>query len=428
MTVFRFLTFLLLGSLGAPLAADTWPHWRGPSMDGVSSERGLPTTWSATENVAWRLPLPAFSGSTPIIWNDTIFLNVATARGTGQIELWAVDRNKQAVAWKRPLSGENRIGNKQNMSSPSPVTDGKHVWVITGTGILKGFDFAGTELWTRDIQKDYGRFGVQFGYASSPLLYGDALYLQVLHGFHTDDPSYVLKIDKMSGKTVWRVERATNALHESPDSYTTPALLQLNGKAEIVITGGDIVTGHDPASGKELWRADVLNPSKSRNYRIISSPIIAGGLIIAPSRVNPLVALKPGGAGDISTTHVAWTFHRGPDVPSPVSDGTYLYLVSEQGVVYCLELKTGALVYGPIRLPHDFYSSSPVLADGKIYVTGESTGVTTVFRAGPKFEILASNTFNDPCSPYCLASVAVSEGQLFVKTDAHLWVVGQRRK
>jgi outer membrane protein assembly factor BamB len=428
MTVFRFLTFLLLGSLGAPLAADTWPHWRGPSMDGVSSERALPTTWSATENVAWRLPLPAFSGSTPIIWNDTIFLNVATARGTGQIELWAVDRNKQAVAWKRPLSGENRIGNKQNMSSPSPVTDGKHVWVITGTGILKGFDFAGTELWTRDIQKDYGRFGVQFGYASSPLLYGDALYLQVLHGFHTDDPSYVLKIDKMSGKTVWRVERATNALHESPDSYTTPALLQLNGKAEIVITGGDIVTGHDPASGKELWRADVLNPSKSRNYRIISSPIIAGGLIIAPSRVNPLVALKPGGAGDISTTHVAWTFHRGPDVPSPVSDGTYLYLVSEQGVVYCLELKTGALVYGPIRLPHDFYSSSPVLADGKIYVTGESTGVTTVFRAGPKFEILASNTFNDPCSPYCLASVAVSEGQLFVKTDAHLWVVGQRRK
>ena len=428
MTVFRFLTFLLLGSLGAPLAADTWPHWRGPSMDGVSSERALPTTWSATENVAWRLPLPAFSGSTPIIWNDTIFLNVATARGTGQIELWAVDRNKQAVAWKRPLSGENRIGNKQNMSSPSPVTDGKHVWVITGTGILKGFDFAGTELWTRDIQKDYGRFGVQFGYASSPLLYGDALYLQVLHGFHTDDPSYVLKIDKMSGKTVWRVERATNALHESPDSYTTPALLQLNGKAEIVITGGDIVTGHDPASGKELWRADVLNPSKSRNYRIISSPIIAGGLIIAPSRVNPLVALKPGGAGDISTTHVAWTFHRGPDVPSPVSDGTYLYLVSEQGVVYCLELKTGALVYGPTRLPHDFYSSSPVLADGKIYVTGESTGVTTVFRAGPKFEILASNTFNDPCSPYCLASVAVSEGQLFVKTDAHLWVVGQRRK
>ena len=424
----RFLTLALIVSAAASLAADTWPHWRGPSRDGISTEKGLPTTWSATENVAWKLPLPAFSGSTPIVWNDTVFLNVATERATGQIELWAVDRNTQAVTWKRPLAGENRIGNKQNMSSPSPVTDGKHVWVITGTGVLKGFDFAGKELWTRDIQKDHGRFGIQFGYASSPLLYGNALYLQVLHGFHTDDPSYVLKIDAMTGETVWRTERPTNAVHESPDSYTTPALLQYDGKSEIVITGGDLVTGHDPASGKELWRADVLNPQKSSNYRIISSPIIAGGLIIAPTRVNPLVALRPGGSGDVAATHVAWTFHRGPDVPSPVSDGTYLYLVSEQGVVYCLELKTGKLVYGPERIPNDFYSSSPVLADGKIYVTGESNGVTTVFRAGPKFEILASNTFNDPCTPYCLASIAVSQGQLFVKTDANLWVVGQRRK
>ena len=406
----QLLTFAFFASTVASLAAGTWPHWRGPSRDGVSTETNLPTTWSPTQNVAWKLPLPAFSGSTPIIWNDTIFLNVATERATGHIELWAVDRNKQ------------------NMSSPSPVTDGKHVWVITGTGVLKGFDFAGKELWTREIQKDYGKFGIQFGYASSPLLHGDGLYLQVLHGMLTDDPSYVLKIDKMTGKTVWRVERPTNALHESPDSYTTPALLEYSGKTEIVITGGDVVTGHDPQTGKELWRADVLNPNKSRNYRIISSPIVAGGLIIAPTRVNPLVALRPGGSGDVSSTHVAWTFHRGPDVPSPVSDGKYLYLVSEQGVVYCLELATGTLVYGPNRLPNDFYSSSPVLADGKIYVTGESTGVTTVFRAGPKFEILASNTFNDPCAPYCLASVAVSQGQLFVKTDAHLWVVGQRRK
>ena len=127
---------------------------------------------------------------------------------------------------------------------------------------MKAFDFAGKELWTRDVPKDHGAFGIQFGYASSPLLHGDALYLQVLHGFHTDDPSYVLKIDKLTGKTVWRTERPTNALHESPDSYSTPALLQYDGKTEIVITGGDLVTGHDPVSGKELWRADVLNPTQ----------------------------------------------------------------------------------------------------------------------------------------------------------------------
>ena len=397
-------------------------------MDGVSRETGLPTSWSATQNVAWKLPLPAFSGSTPVIWDDLVFLNVATARSTGHMELWAVDRTKQAVIWRSFLSAGNRIGNKQNMSSPSPVTDGTRVWVMTGAGILKAFDFAGKELWARDIQKDYGAFGIQFGYASSPLLHGDSLFVQVLHGMNTDDPSYILRIDKLTGKTVWRTERPTNAQVESPDSYTTPTLLQHNGKFEIVVTGGDNVTGHDPLSGKEVWRANVLNPANSSNYRIIASPLIAGGLIIAPSRVNPIVAIRPGGAGDISRTHVEWTFHRGPDVPTPVSDGTLLYLVSEQGVVYCLNLKTGAQVYGPMRLPSDFYSASPVLADGKIYVTGETTGVTTVFRAGPNFEILASNTFGDPCAPYCLSTVAVSQGQLFLKTDAHLWVVGQRKK
>jgi outer membrane protein assembly factor BamB len=408
--------------------AESWPQWRGPSLNGVSTDTGLPVRWSATENVAWKMPMPAFSGSTPIIWNDLIFLNVATQRSTGQIELWTIDRNKQSVVWKRPLSGGNRMGNKQNMSSPSPVTDGRHVWVMTGTGILKAFDFAGKELWTRDIQKDYGAFGIQFGYASSPLLHADSLFVQVLHGMNTDDPSYVLRIDTMTGRTVWRVERPTDAIVESPDSYTTPALLRVGNRAEIVITGGDVVTGHDPATGKELWRADVLNPSNRSNYRIISSPVVAGDLIIAPSRVNPLVALRTGGSGDISTSHVAWTFHRGPDVPSPVSDGTLLYLVSESGIVYTLDLKTGKPIYGPERLPPDFYSASPVLADGKIYVTGESTGVTTVFRAGPTFEILASNTFGDPCAPYCLSSVAVSEGQLFLRTDAHLWVVGTRKK
>jgi outer membrane protein assembly factor BamB len=420
------LTVVCLAS--ASLFAESWPQWRGPSLNGVSEETGLPITWSATENVAWKLPLPAFSGATPIVWNDLVFLNVATERATGNIELWAVNRDTQAVAWTRQLSNVNRIGNKQNMSSPSPVTDGRHVWVMTGTGIVKAFDFAGTERWSRDLQADYGEFGLQFGYASSPLLYGDSLYVQVLHGFFTDDTPYLLRIDAMTGRTVWRTERPTLAVRESPDSYTTPALLQYDGRTEIVTTGGDVVSGHDPETGQELWRADVLNPSRARNFRLISSPVIAGGLIIAPSRVRPLVAIRAGGRGDIAPSHVAWTFHRGPDVPSPVSDGTYLYLVSETGIVYCLDVKTGEEVYGPVRLPSDFYSASPVLADGKIYVTGETTGVTTVFRAGPQFEILASNTFNDPCAPYCLSSVAISQGQLFIRTDAHLWVLGDRRE
>jgi outer membrane protein assembly factor BamB len=408
--------------------ADNWPTWRGPTLNGVSTETGLPTTWSATNNVAWKLPLPAYSGSTPIIWGERIFLSVATDSRSGSLELWAVDRSKPAIAWKKPIAGGNHIERKQNMSSPSPVTDGTRVWLMTGVGILKSFDFAGTEIWHRDIQTDYGRFGLNWGYASSPLLHEGALYVQVLHGMKTDDPSYVMKIDAASGKTLWKVERPTTARQESPDSYTTPAVIRAGGRTEIVITGGDAVTAHDPATGKEFWRANILNPANEGNYRIVASPLIVGDLIIAPSRINPLAALRPGGSGDVAGTHVAWTFQRGPDVPTPVSDGKYLYVVTDNGVVHCLDPKTGAVVYGPERLPSDTYSASPTLADGKIYVTGEVTGTTQVFRSGPKFELLASNSLSDECSPYCLSSVAVSEGQLFIRSSANLWAIGQRKK
>ena len=246
------------------------------------------------------------------------------------------------MKWKRLLVDANQMQRKQNMSSPSPVTDGKHVWVMTGFGVFKAFDFDGKEIWSRDLQADYGKFGLNHGYASSPLLRPDGLYVQVLHGMKTDDPSYVLKIDRMTGKTLWRVERPTPAVHESPDSYTTPAWVEANGRAELIITGGDLVSGHDPATGKEYWRADVLNPTRGSAYRIIASPTIVDGLIIAPTRNNPLVAMRPGGSGDVAATHVAWTFAQGPDVPTPVSDGKLLYVVRDGGVVFALDVKTGA--------------------------------------------------------------------------------------
>jgi outer membrane protein assembly factor BamB len=423
------MTMSVVAVASASLVADNWPHWRGPSRDGVSVETNLPVKWSATEGVAWKLALPAYSGSTPIVWGDLVFLNVATATGSGDLELWAIDRNKREAIWKRPIAGGNHIERKQNMSSPSPVTDGRTVWIMTGVGMLKAFDFAGKELWSRDIQTDYGRFGLNWGYASSPLLHQNALYVQVLHGMRTDDPSYVLKIDAATGKTIWRVERPTQAIRESPDSYTTPALLQYNGKTEIVVSGGDAATGHDPATGAELWRADGLNPRNRADFRTVASPLLAAGLVIVPVRDTPLYAFRPGGRGAVTASHLAWKFDgAGIDVPSPVSDGTLLYLVNDRGVVHCLDAKTGQVVYGPERLPPGTYSASPVLADGKIYVTTEQEGITSVFRAGPKFELLASNSLDGDCTPYCLSSMAISQGQLFFKTSTNLWVVGERRK
>jgi len=406
--------------MAATLSADNWPQWRGPQLNGLSGETNLPLKWSKTENITWTLPVPERSGATPIVWGDHIFLNVGEG---GSLALWSVNRNTGAVQWKRPLGGGNVRMRKQQMSSPSPVTDGSSVWVMTGTGLLRAFDFAGKELWLRDIQKDYGRFGIQWGYASSPLLHEDSLYVQVLHGMHTDDPSYVLRIEKASGKTMWRVERPTNARQESPDAYTTPALLRYKGVTEIVISGGDVVTGPDMATGKDLWRADGLNPSNNGSYRVVASPLVHGETIVAPSRERPLLVLKAGGRGDVTKSHVVWQFNNGPDVPSPVSDGTYLYSINDRGIMYCLDLKTGGTVYGPERLRPATYSGSPVLADGKIYITDED-GMTTVVRAGPKFEMLAENDFAE----YTLSSPAVSEGQIFIRTDTALYAIGSRKK
>lgn len=398
--------------------AENWPQWRGPSANGISSETNLPVTWTATENIAWKLALPSWSGSTPIVWGDRIFLNVAE---NGSLFLWAVDRTKGVPLWKQHLGDGDHRQRKQNMSTPSPVTDGQHVWVMTGTGILKAFDFAGKEVWMRDIQKEYGRFGLQWGYGSSPMLYEDSLYVQVLHGMRTDDPSYVLRISKASGRTIWRVERPTIARQESPDSYTTPAVLRYGTSTEVVITGGDAVTGHDINTGKELWRADSLNPNDDGAYRIVASPVVHGNIIIAPTRERPMLVLRPGGRGDVASSHIMWSFQNGPDVPTPVTDGTYVYVVNDRGIMWCLDAKTGNEVYGKMRLQPSTYSGSFVLADGKLYITNED-GLTSVVRAGPKFEILAENHFDD----YTLSSPAVSEGQIFIRTTGGLWAIGKR--
>jgi len=418
-SVFFFVFILILS--GSIAQADNWPTWRGPNSDGISSETNLPVKWSATENIAWKLPMPGRSGSTPIIWGDRIFL---TTSDDDAIELWAVDRKKGTVLWKQKQGdGGKAIYRKHNMSSPSPVTDGKSVWVMTGTGMLRSFDFNGKEQWARDIQKDYGAFGLQWGYASSPLLYDGSLIVQVLHGMKTDDPSYVLRINAKTGATEWRVERPTKAIHESPDSYTTPALLVNGAAKEIVITGGDCVTGHDPATGKELWRGNGLNPQNNGAYRIVASPLVRDGLIYAPTRVRPLIAFRAGGRGDITESHKVWSTNNGPDVPTPVTDGKLFFIVRDNGTLYCLDAKTGAEIWGGQRIRPGIYSSSPVLADGKIYATNED-GVTSVYKAGSEFEILSENELGE----YTLSSPAISEGQIFIRTDGHLYAIGQSKK
>jgi outer membrane protein assembly factor BamB len=426
LTLGLIITILLSVTAISLVSAENWPQWRGPLLNGVSNEKNLPVKWSTEENVTWKVAMPAWSGATPIIWGNYIFINTSGGGQTkrsvaGDLYLWCLDRTKGSVLWKKLLGSGDTVKNKQNMSSPSPVTDGNNVWVLTGTGVLKSFDFKGNEIWSRDIQKDYGKFGLNWGFASSPLLYGDSLYIPVLHGMKTDDPSYILRINKASGKTVWRVERPTQAIQESPDAYITPAILRHNRSTELIISGGDCVTGHELATGKELWRAYGLNPDNNGFYRVVNSPVVADGIIYAGSKYKPYLALRAGGRGDITTTHRAWMIDNGPDVPTPVTDGKYIYIVRDNGVFMCLDAKTGKDIYPPQRLKSGTYSPSPVLADGKIYASNED-GLTTVIKAGPQFQILAENALND----YCLSSPAISDGQIFIRTAGHLYCIGKR--
>lgn len=418
MLLLMIRTAIAVALLSSALQAENWPQWRGPNLNSTSGEINLPVTWTPAENISWKLPLPAWSGATPIVWGDYIFLNVADS---GSLYLWCVDRRGPTVKWKKFLSGGDHKERKQNMSSPSPVTDGNNVWALTGTGALKGFDFEGNEIWSRDIQKDYGRFGLNWGYASSPLLFEDSLYVQVLHGMRTKDPSYLLRVDKKTGKTLWRVERHTPAVLESPDSYSTPIVAVTGNETQLVVLGGDVVTGHDLKTGEELWRMTGFNPTNDRNFRTIASAVYHDGIVYAPTRERPLQAFRIGGRGDITKTNLLWQFNNGPDVPTPLVDRKYFYSVNDRGIVWCLDAKSGQQIYGSQRMKPGTYSSSPILADGKIYITNED-GLTTVLKAGPQFEILAENNMND----YCLSTIAVSEGQLFLRTAQALYCIGKR--
>jgi outer membrane protein assembly factor BamB len=210
---------------------------------------------------------------------------------------------------------------------------------------------------------------------------------------------------------------------ESPDAYTTPTIVKTATRTEVIVSGGDLVTGYDPGTLEELWRADVLNPTNYGANRIIASPMVKNGIVYACSRVKPFVALKPGGKGDVSESAKLWTYDRGPDVPTPVSDGQYIYIANDRGILFCLDAKTGKEVWGGQRIASAIYSSSPTLADGKVYITNEE-GTTTVIQAGSQFKVLAENRLDE----YTLSSPAVSEGQIFIRTEKALYCIGKRTK
>jgi outer membrane protein assembly factor BamB len=253
-------------------------------------------------------------------------------------------------------------------------------------------------------------------------MHGSRLYIQVLHGMKTTDPSYVFAVDKNTGKTLWRVERPTDAKRESPDNYGTPQIVNAGGKQQLVISGGDYVTGHDLDTGKELWRMGGFNPSGNpANRTIASSLVVDGNVIFSASRGQPMIGFKAGGSGIITGKNEIWTNNLGPDVPTPTTDGKYIYVLGDNGVVNCLEAATGKVVYERKRIELGTYSASPLLADGKIYCTNEE-GTTTTLKAGPTFEVLGVSKLDS----HTLSSPVAVDDQIFIRTDDYLYCLQKK--
>jgi outer membrane protein assembly factor BamB len=414
----RALIASFLGLVAAGVAAaDNWPQWRGPNLDGISKETGLPTQWGESTNIAWTLKLPGQGGSTPAIWGDHIFFMCADGN---DLVLMCVSTEGKEL-WKRKLGTGDRpfMRGEGNNASPSPSTDGKHVYAFAGTGDLACFDFDGKEVWKLNVQDRYGKFGAMHGLHTTPLLDGDRLYLQLIHA----GGAHVIALDKTDGKEVWKVERKSDGTGENKDSYASPTIWRKGKDAYLITHGADYAIAHSLKDGSEIWRVGGLNPKDSyrRDLRFVASPLATPDLIVIPSAKNHgVVGLKPDAEGSVmpGSKHELWRLNDNtPDVPSPLVYDGLVYLCGENGLLICLDAKTGEEKYRQ-KLHAAIYRASPVYADGNIYLTARD-GFITVVKAGPKFDKVAVNELRDDIA----ASPAISGGRIYLHGFKTLYAI-----
>lgn len=428
------VAFASLVGVAASLQAENWPQWRGPHGNGISSEQDLPTTWSRTENVAWRAPLPGPGGATPIVWGDRVFVTSSVGEEEGaDLVLLCFSATGDEI-WRKTVTSGNRLARaaEGNSASPSPVTDGRHVWCFFGNGVLACYGFDGNEVWKFDLQDRYGKFDIQFGMTSTPVLDGDALYLQLIHGTWGGDYKVgkVIKLNKASGDEIWAVDRPTDATDECKHSYASPFIYE-DGRHRFLVThGADNTIAHDLETGRELGRLGGLNgPSKinpdqyDNTFRLVATPSYADGVIVVPTcKGGPTVAVnvRDDLTGNI-TDHaeaVRWTYENTPDVSIPLIVDGLVYGVMKPGQVFCLDLDTGEELYYE-RIHNAEHRASPVYADGHIYISSRD-GITTVIKAGPEFELVAENDIgNEPIT----ASPAISNGRIYLRSFDALYAL-----
>ncbi len=432
-------TFLTLVLMVSSLAhAENWGQFRGPHFNGSTTEKNLPSKWSQTENVAWVADLPGASAATPIIWGDHVFVSTTDAKAKA-LRAMCFDRKTGKPLWSHEISkGVNR-DSRSNYSAPTPATDGKHVVFFFGNGELVTYDFAGKKLWGRNIQKELGSFAFQWTFSTSPLLFEGKLYLQVLQrdtavrgsGF-TDkkNESYLLAMDTATGKTLWRHVRPSEAQAESLEAFRTPIPYTAGGRKELLIVGGDDLTGHDPDSGKELWRWGTWNPGRIGHWRLVPSPVVGEEVILvcAPKR-DPIYAIKAGGSGKLNDDAIAWTSKEtrdlSSDVPTPAfSDGDFFILSDVRKSLSRVDPKSGKTKW-MLRTPGTYkYEASPLVADGKVYIVNFVGDVIVVNAEDGK--IISENWMDKPSDDPVRSGVIASQGQLFIRVNQKLFCIGKK--
>lgn len=408
---------MILTALMAMLAAaDDWPTWRGPNRDGVSAEKELPSSWSPDKNVVWKLDLPGPAGSTPIVVKDRIYLITPKAEGE-QLLLLCVGKDGKPL-WERTLA--KGVKTPGNLASASPSSDGVHLWAYVGTGDLVCFTLDGEEKWRAQMQERYGRFKLQFGMTSTPVLVDGKLYLQLIHS----GGAWVVALEAATGTELWKAARKSDGVEECEHSY---ASMQWWPGGVLVSHGNDYTIGHDPKDGSELWRLGDLNPKDKYNktLRFVSSPLVTPDLIVVPTaKGGAVVGLDPKAKGVIDREHPQherWRVKSGtPDVSSPLIYEGLVYLSDNSGTLTVLDAATGAQLYKQ-RPDKDNHFASPAAGDGKIYLAGRS-GTVSVVEAGRQYKLLSVNELKTPFD----ASPAISGGRIYLRGSTTLWAIGER--
>lgn len=433
----RSLLLLSVLLAGNPSLAENWAQWRGPSFNGSTTEKNPPAEWSKTENIAWTLDMPGPSAATPVIWGDRVYVSSTDSAAKSLLAI-CIDRRSGKILWQHKVADGMQRDDKSTFASPSPAADGLRAVFFYGSGDLAAFDPMGQKIWSRNLQKDYGDFAFLWTFSTSPLLYNGKLYMQVLQRNtavsgrgRKDGPndSYLLALNPADGAELWRVVRPSEAVSESLEAFSSPIPFEHQGRKEILVAGGDCLTGHDPATGKELWRWGTWNPTRIGHWRLVPSPIAGDGIILACApKGDPVYAVKAGASGLLQQEEIAWKSERqskvSSDVPTPMFyDGDFFVLSDNRKALSRVEPKTGNVKWSIDTPGRKKYEASPSAAGGKIYIMNFAGDVTVVDAA--KGEILRTIPMGDEGDDMTRASIPIAQGQLFIRTNKRLYCVGK---